>query len=508
MYRRPKCAGMGGMPYAKELACTGWGRRRRMKLRYEEKSRKSSLRTAGIVLLVILLPGVLAFLFVIKSRAGGGIPESGGLSELDLRQGTEYGGASEGEYEELSAAVSGGDVKITAIPEEPKETEAPKEPKEHIPLIAIDPGHGGMDEGCSGESSQEKDINLAIALLLSDKLKEKGYQVIMTRQDDREITLEERVNLAQEKGADIFVSIHQNFCQESADVKGIETWYQAGADEDSLRLARLIHKYAVKNTKAVDRGLQEGDLYVTRESAVPSCLIETGFLSDVSEEKQLMEEQYQEQLAEGIASGIELYFHPKTMYLTFDDGPSKENTDAILDILAKRGVKATFFVVGENVLKYPEVAKRIVAEGHTIGIHCNSHRYDTLYESVESYLEDFEEARRIVYEVTGVEAKLFRFPGGSINSYNKEVYEEIIEEMAKKGYIYYDWNASLEDAVKKSDPQQLIKNACESTLGRKKVVMLAHDIVANTALCLEELLDQLPEYQMEALTEEVTPIQF
>lgn len=113
-----------------------------------------------------------------------------------------------------------------------------------------------------------------------------------------------------------------------------------------------------------------------------------------------------------------------------------------------------------------------------------------------------------MYEVTGVEVKLFRFPGGSINSYNRDVYGDIIEEMTEKGFIYFDWNGSLEDAVSKSTSEQLVENAVESTLGRKKVVMLAHDIVYSTVLCLEDLIDSFPEYRMEPLTEEITPIRF
>ena len=154
------------------------------------------------------------------------------------------------------------------------------------------------------------------------------------------------------------------------------------------------------------------------------------------------------------------------------------------------------------------MARRIVEEGHTIGIHCNRHVYDEIYESVEAYLADFQEAYDAVYEVTGAEVKLFRFPGGSINANNKEVYEDIIAEMTERGFVYFDWNGSLEDAVSKSTPEQLVRNAVESTLGRKKVVMLAHDIVSNTVSCLEQLIDSFPEYKMEPLTEEVKPIQF
>lgn len=198
----------------------------------------------------------------------------------------------------------------------------------------------------------------------------------------------------------------------------------------------------------------------------------------------------------------------KTMYLTFDDGPSAKNTEKILDILKEREIKATFFVVGENVRKYPEVAKRIAEEGHTIGIHCDYHGYSSLYESVESYVADFEKAYETVLEVTGVEATLFRFPGGSINAYNQTVYEDIIIEMTNRGFIYFDWNASLEDAVKNPVGANLLQNARESTLGRKRIIMLAHDTVSETAKCLEELIDQFPEYQMKPLTQDVAPIQF
>ena len=381
-----------------------------------------------------------------------------------------------------------------------------EEPK--TPLVVIDPGHGGVDDGCSRDGVLEKKINLELALLLEEKLQALGIDVVLTREDDATLpTLEERVKLAEEKGADIFISIHQNSYDEES-VGGIETWY-CGGDADSRRLAQLVNMGAVKKTGAKERGLIESsDLYVIRETSMPSCLIETGFLSNNEEREALSDPAYREKVAAGIAWGIEYYFFPKTMYLTFDDGPSEENTAAVLDILKERNIKATFFVVGENVRKHPEIARRIVEEGHTIGIHCNHHNYKEIYASVNSYLEDFQAAYDAVYEVTGVEVKLFRFPGGSINSYNKNVYEDIIAEMTERGFIYFDWNGCLEDAAKNTSPEQLIQNARQSTLDRKKVVMLAHDIVYNTTLCLDDLIDQFPEYRMEPLTEDVKPIQF
>lgn len=376
--------------------------------------------------------------------------------------------------------------------------------------VVIDPGHGGEDEGCSEGGVLEKDVNLEIAKAVRDKLCEMGYQVVMTREGDQPYTTEERVQKANAAEADLYVSIHQNACETSGP-NGVEAWYcedQNGAESE--RLARLMEKYVVQFTGAEEREISETDsLYVLRETNMPSCLVETGFLTNAAERRKLTDPEYQDAVAEGIANGVDLYFFPKTMYLTFDDGPSEENTNAILDVLKERNIKATFFVVGENVEKHPETARRIVAEGHTIGIHCYNHDYDEIYASADSYIEDFEHAYRVVYETTGVEVKLFRFPGGSINHYNRKVYEEIIERMTAEGFIYFDWNASLEDAVTPSpEPQTLIENAMESTLKRKKVVMLGHDIVYSTALCLDDLIDAFPEYRMEPLTEDVEPIQF
>lgn len=377
------------------------------------------------------------------------------------------------------------------------------------PLIMIDPGHGGTDEGSYAGGILEKDINLEIAKKLRECLEEAGYRVLMTRGSDTYLTKEQRAEAANVSGAEAFVSIHQN-TYEDGEPSGIETWYD-GTDQsrDSRRLAQLIHGEAVKRTGARERQLRgDAGFVVTGWTKMPACLIETGFLSSPEEAEKLSQPEYQEKLAEGIAGGIDAFFHPKTMYLTFDDGPSAENTAAVLDVLKDRNIKATFFVVGENVKKNPEVARRIVAEGHTIGIHCYSHDYKQLYESTASYLEDFNEAYKTVLEVTGVRVKLFRFPGGSINAYNKAVCQDIIKEMTDRGFIYFDWNASLEDALKRSEPEELIANARETALGRKHVVMLAHDIVRSTALCLGDLIDQFPEYQMEPLTPEVKPIQF
>lgn len=373
-------------------------------------------------------------------------------------------------------------------------------------LIVIDPGHGGEDEGCSFTNVEEKDINLKLARELKQKLEEMNFQVLLTREEDVLLALEERVKLANRVEADAYISIHQNSCEDEA-ASGVETYYFP--TQENLRLAKLVEQYVSLYTKARDRGIREAEnLYVIRETNMVSCLVETAFLSNPSERELLQDEAYLEKIAQGLADAVQLYFYPKAMYLTFDDGPVAGNTEKVLDILKEKGIKATFFVVGKNVERNPELAKRIVEEGHTIGIHCYQHDYDVIYKSVNSYLEDFERARQVVYEVTGVEAKLFRFPGGSINGYNKKVYKDIIAEMTAQGYVYFDWNASFEDAVRGVTCEKILQNAKESTLGRKRVVMLAHDLVDKTIECLEEVLELFPEYELLPLDENVEPVRF
>ncbi len=177
-------------------------------------------------------------------------------------------------------------------------------------IVAIDPGHGGEDDGCYREGVSEARVNLELAKGLSEKLQALGFQTVMLREDDETLpSLEERVTQAAKAGADIFVSIHQNaYDGTQSGVSGIETWY-CDTLEDSGRLARLIHEGAVKKTGAVDRGAQEtDDIYVVRNAAMPSCLIETAFLSDPAERSSITSKTYQDKLTEGIAEGIVAFF--------------------------------------------------------------------------------------------------------------------------------------------------------------------------------------------------------
>ena len=179
------------------------------------------------------------------------------------------------------------------------------------PVIFIDAGHGGADGGCEGGKVLEKNVNLEIAKVVKERLENRGYKVIMSREDDTYVSKEDRVKAANSSGADIFVSIHQNTSKYSK-VKGMEVWYD-GTDtgRDNERLAQLIKEHTIDTTASIERELKENaDFYVTGHTTMPACLIETGFLSNSTERKNLTSAEYQEKIADGIAKGIECYFNP------------------------------------------------------------------------------------------------------------------------------------------------------------------------------------------------------
>ncbi|MBC5581973.1 polysaccharide deacetylase [Anaerofilum sp. BX8] len=204
----------------------------------------------------------------------------------------------------------------------------------------------------------------------------------------------------------------------------------------------------------------------------------------------------------------------KVIYLTFDDGPS-DHTEEILDILAQNDVKATFFVVGRShdTPAGREALQRIVREGHTLGIHSYSHDYLQIYTSVESFLDDFNEMFTYIQSVTGVTPTIFRFPGGSVNTYNSGVYREIISEMTRRGFTYFDWNLAAGDAATAAVPAaQISDNILSGALGVMRGIVLLHDSSGKqtTVEALPEVIAGLRDqgFTFAALNNEVRPIHF
>ncbi|MGN0571304.1 MAG: polysaccharide deacetylase family protein [Candidatus Fimenecus sp.] len=185
----------------------------------------------------------------------------------------------------------------------------------------------------------------------------------------------------------------------------------------------------------------------------------------------------------------------KTIYLTFDDGPSAR-TPEILQILADYGVKATFFV--KNGGKYNHYMKDIVEQGHTIALHTYSHSYSGIYASDEAYLSDLQQISDLVYNETGVRSNIMRFPGGSSNTVSKKYNQGIMTRMTQKvtemGYLYYDWNLNSGDADKTNAPVSTIINNCRKVPKSNTVIVLMHD-AGNKQTTVEALPEVIAYYQ-------------
>ncbi len=166
----------------------------------------------------------------------------------------------------------------------------------------------------------------------------------------------------------------------------------------------------------------------------------------------------------------------KTIYLTFDDGPSPR-TPEILKILKDNGVKATFFV--KNGGKHNHYMKDIVADGHTIALHSYSHDYEKIYSSEAAYFADLQQISDVVYNETGVRAQIMRFPGGGSNTvsrkYNQGIMTRLTRQVGEKGYVYFDWNLASGDAASKPASAATIINNCRKVPKSNTVIVLMHD---------------------------------
>ncbi len=202
----------------------------------------------------------------------------------------------------------------------------------------------------------------------------------------------------------------------------------------------------------------------------------------------------------------------RKVYLTFDDGPSG-NTSRILDILAEYDVKATFFVVGKEEEQYQELYTRIVDEGHTLGMHSYSHKYDEIYQSVDSFAQDMSKLQEFLYETTGVWCRYCRFPGGSSNTVSRVDMYDLITYLNEQDITYFDWNIASGDASNSYISKEAIISNCISTLPQyQESIILMHDASnKNTTVeALPALIEQIQAMDntvIVPITEDTEPIQ-
>lgn len=174
------------------------------------------------------------------------------------------------------------------------------------PTVVIDAGHGGAQPGTiSVTKKQEKDFTLAVALKVESLLAQQSdIHYIMTRTTDVKMTLEERVKVANDNNATLFVSIHGNSINPGSNPSGSETYYTR---DDSIPLAKVMHKHLVEATGFADRKVRYSSLHVTRETTMPAVLLEVGYLSNSNDEAAMYTEEFQQRVAEGIVAGIKEY---------------------------------------------------------------------------------------------------------------------------------------------------------------------------------------------------------
>lgn len=229
---------------------------------------------------------------------------------------------------------------------------------------------------------------------------------------------------------------------------------------------------------------------------------ETGTPESGQEETESEEEKYNPELDETL----------RKVYLTFDDGPSP-NTNAILDVLAQYEIKATFFLVGKEGKEAESAMRRIAEEGHTVGMHSYTHKYDQIYASEEAFAEDFIKLQDYIYDVTGVKSLYFRFPGGSSNQVSRTDINLLIDWVHGQGVEYYDWNASSKDSSPIDySAEQIVENCITDIKKYDEVIVLLHDAKNKNATveALPALIEEIQAMENTVIlpiTEYTMPIQ-
>ena len=178
------------------------------------------------------------------------------------------------------------------------------------------------------------------------------------------------------------------------------------------------------------------------------------------------------------------------VYLTFDDGPG-DYTNALLDVLAKHEVKATFFVTGRGD---DAVIKREFDEGHTVALHTFSHNYSHIYASIDNYFADLNQVAERVKNITGQESKMIRFPGGSSNTvsarYDRHtrIMSTLTREVEARGFQYFDWNVDSDDAGRAKDSDTVFTNVA-TRLKPGPNVVLQHDVRPYSVEAVERIIE-------------------
>lgn len=185
----------------------------------------------------------------------------------------------------------------------------------------------------------------------------------------------------------------------------------------------------------------------------------------------------------------------KIAYLTFDDGPSQAVTPLILDVLKEQNVKATFFVLGANVNKNPDIVKRAYLEGHYIANHGYSHSYSKIYSKPENVLSEYNKTEKAIQkaiENNEYSSHLFRFPGGYTGGKYEKIKQKAGKLLNENDIAYIDWNVLTGDAEGANTKEKILDNIEKYIKDKGNIVVLMHD--ASTKILTYETLNEVINY--------------
>ena len=204
------------------------------------------------------------------------------------------------------------------------------------------------------------------------------------------------------------------------------------------------------------------------------------------------------------------YYGNHVAYLTFDDGPNKENTTKILKILKDEQIHATFFLTGNNVERYPDVVKAIYESGNAIGIHSYSHDYKKIYASPQAYMDEVDKTAGLIYDIIHVRPVISRAPGGTSGHFTKAFWQALNQE----GYIEVGWNSLTGDAdgtgkTAGKEVENIKKQLALRPYLHSHLVILMHDASGHQATveALPELIKLLKSqgYTFRVVTTAIPP---
>lgn len=198
----------------------------------------------------------------------------------------------------------------------------------------------------------------------------------------------------------------------------------------------------------------------------------------------------------------------KVIYLTFDDGPSVI-TNKILDILKEKDVKATFFLIGNQIVGFEDTVKKIHKEGHSVGLHTYTHKFKRIYRNNDNFIKEMTDCRNEINKITGTNPNIIRFPGGS----RKRLNNEFLNKLHKDNFKIYDWNVQVSDGIKPKTPSsKLFREATKDTASISPIILLMHcDYMhKNTCTALPKIIEYYKQqgYVFKPITENTSELYF